>query len=50
MQKNTSQVKWKVSELKKCQLSKLTEAEKLKLKQSRPTPDISIEQELISKG
>ena len=50
MQKNTSQVNWTVSKLKSCQLSKLTEADKLILKQSRPTPDLSIEQEFISKG
>ena len=50
MQKNTSQVNWTVSKLKNCQLTKLTEAEKLQLKQSRPTPDLPIEQEFISKG
>ena len=50
MQNNTSEVNWTVSKLKNCQLSKLTEDEKLKLKQSRPTPDLSIEQESISKG
>ena len=50
MEKNTSQVNWTVSKIRTCQLSKLSEAEKLKLKQSRPTPDLAIEQEFISKG
>ena len=50
MQINSNQENWTVSKLKSCQLSKLTEPEKLKLKQSRPTPDLSIEQEFISKG
>ena len=50
MQINSNQENWTVSKLKSYQLSKLTEPEKLKLKQSRPIPDLSIEQELISKG
>ena len=50
MQINSNQENWTVSKLKSCQLSKLTEPEKLKLKQNRPTPDFSIEQEFISKG
>ena len=50
MQINTSQENWTVSKLKSWQLSKLTEHEKLKLKQSRPTRDLSIEKEFILKG
>ena len=50
MQINSNQESWTVSKLKSCQLSKLTEPEKLKLKQNRPTPNLSIEQEFISKG
>ena len=42
-------VNWTVSSLKKCQLSKLSDVEKLQLKESRPTPDISIEQQCSSK-
>ena len=43
-------VNWTVSSLKKCQLSKLSDVEKLQLKESRPTPDISIEQQCSSNG
>ena len=49
LQKSTSKINLTFSMLETCQLSKLTEAEKLKFKQSRPTPDLSIEQEFISK-
>ena len=43
-------VNWTVSSLKKCQLSKLSDVEKLQLKDSRPTPDISIDQQCSSNG
>ena len=49
LQKSTSKINLTFSMLETCQLSKLTEAEKLKFKQSRPIPDFSIEQEFISK-
>ena len=35
---------------KKCQIGKLSEVEKLKLKNSRPTPDITITQDCSSSG
>lgn len=52
MQKPTSPVNWTVSKLIKlrCQLSKLSNEEKHQLKESSPTPDISIIQECNSKG
>ena len=43
-------VNWTVSSLKQCQLSKLSDVEKLQLKDSRPTPHISIDQQYSSKG
>ena len=52
MQKPISPVSWTVSKLMKlrCNLSKLSDEEKRLLKESRPTPDISIIQECNSKG
>ena len=49
MQRSTSQF-WTVSNLKNCNLSKMSEIEKVQLKESRPTPDISINQECSSNG
>ena len=49
MQRSTSQ-NWTVSNLKNCNLSKMSEIEKVQLKESRPTPDISINQECSSNG
>ena len=37
-----SNIVWNVANLRKCQCEKLSEAENLKFKNSRPTPDVSI--------
>ena len=49
MQRSTSQI-WTVANLKNCNLSKMAEIEKVQLKESRPTSDISINQECSSNG
>ena len=45
-----SNIVWNVANLKKCQLEKLSEVEKLKLKNSRPTSDVSSVKKCSSKG
>ena len=50
MQSTKSNIVWNVANLKKCQIGKLSEVEKLKLKNSRPTPDIAIIQDCNSSG
>ena len=46
----TNYSKWTVDQLKRLDINALYEVEKLKLKNSRPTPDISITQECTSRG
>ena len=43
-----SSIVWNVASLKICQIGKLSEAQKLELKNSRPTPDIAITQDSSS--
>ena len=50
MESNTNYHVWTVSKLKRCEVNKLSEMEKLNLKNSRPTPDVSIIQESSSNG
>ena len=45
-----SSIVWNVASLKICQIGKLSEAQKLELKNSRPTPDIAITQDCSSSG
>ena len=45
-----SYIVWNVANLKKCQVEKLSEVEKLKLKSIRQTPDIAITQDCSSSG
>ena len=45
-----SNIVWNVASLKICQIGKLSEAQKLELKNSRPTPDIAITQDCSSSG
>ena len=46
----TNYKEWTVDQLKCLDINALYEVEKLKLKNSRPTPDISITQECTSRG
>ena len=43
-----SNILWNVANLKNCQIGKLSEVEKLKLKYSRATPDIAFTQDCSS--
>ena len=45
-----SNIVWNVANIKKCKLQELSEVEKLQLKNSRPTPGISITQDCNSSG
>ena len=45
-----SSIVWNVANLKICQIGKLSEVQKLELKNSRPTPDIAITQDCSSSG
>ena len=50
MQNTTNDNEMTVKQLKDLQITSLSEVEKLKLKNSRPTPDVSITQECNSRG
>ena len=50
MQSNNSNIVWKVANLKKCQIWKLSEVKKLKLTNTRPTPDVSNTRDCSSSG
>ena len=43
-------IEWNVASIKICQVGKLTEVQKLELKNSRPTSDIAITQDCSSSG
>ena len=45
-----SDIVWNVASLKICQIVKLSEVQKLELKNSRPTSDIAITQDCSSSG
>ena len=45
-----SNIVWNVASLEICQVGKLSEVQKLELKNSRPTPDIAITQDCSSSG
>ena len=50
MQNTTNDNEMTIKQLKDLQITSLSEVEKLKLKNSRPTPDVSITQECNSRG
>ena len=45
-----SNIVWNVASLEICQIGKLSEVQKLELKNSRPTSDIAITQDCSSSG